>query len=155
MRQPLEVEYDYIFKTLQDALDAHRVWVESGGDKGSQFAPPFGYDLSKVNLRYINLSKARLMYANLSKSNLVRANLSYADLRYVNLSGADLSQANLNSSDLTGTKLIGASMYDAVLTGVNLALHETDFTNVDLTYVQAHPDLLLKIRASQQRCNHG
>ncbi len=82
------------FETLQDALAAHKAWVN--GEDGAKRLDLSGAYLSGANLSGANLSGANLSGANLSGANLSRANLSGA-----NLSGANLSRANLSGANLS------------------------------------------------------
>ena len=66
------------FETLQEALDAHRDWLEAkeGGKR---------LDLRGADLSYADFSDADLRGADLSDANLRGANLRDADLSYANL----------------------------------------------------------------------
>ena len=92
---------------LRKVLDAHRLWRESFGAKGSH-----AY-LSSANLSGAYLSGAYLSGANLSSANLSGAYLSGAYLSSANLSGANLSSANLSGAYLSGANLSGANLSGA------------------------------------------
>jgi len=77
-------------KDLKAVLDAHLLWIQSGGKEGPR--------------------------ANLSGANLSDAGLSDADLRGANLSGANLSGANLSGADLSDADLSDAGLYGAEIT---------------------------------------
>ncbi len=67
---------------LDQILQAHALWLESGGKEGQQA------NLSGANLDLANLSGAWLFLADLSGAALREANLSGAELYGTNLSGA-------------------------------------------------------------------
>jgi hypothetical protein len=87
-------------------------WRENGETPLVSLA---GADLSRLNLRGVNLSEFDLSNANLSGANLYEADLTDADL-----SGADLSNANLSDAVLTGCDLRGARLDGADLSGANI-----------------------------------
>ncbi len=83
------------------------------------------FDLSKTDLRIINLAGVNLSVANLSKANLRRTDLSKANLSEADLRKADLQEANLLEADLRGANLgeadlRGANLGEADLRGANL-----------------------------------
>ena len=91
---------------LAELLDQHKIWAESGGEKGI-----------RADLSGVNLSNADLTGVNLQGAILKRANLSGADLSMANLRGANLMQADLCNATLLGTELRGADLMGAVLYG--------------------------------------
>jgi hypothetical protein len=72
-----------------DALELHELWVKSGGFLGERL------DLTRANLRVINLEEADIYGAN-----LYRAFLNGANLRRAYLKGANLYEANFYGADL-------------------------------------------------------
>jgi uncharacterized protein YjbI with pentapeptide repeats len=91
---------------LAEVLDQHKLWAESGGEKGV-----------RADLSGANLSNADLTGVNLQSAILKRVNLSGADLSMANLRGANLMQADLCNATLLGTELRGADLMGAVLYG--------------------------------------
>ncbi len=82
-------------------------------------------DLRSVNLRGADLAGARLVEADLSYGSFGTANLAGADLTAARLvgtglGGADLRGADLTRSDLSYANLRGARLAGARLTGANL-----------------------------------
>jgi hypothetical protein len=71
---------------LDQALEQHSLWLESGGAQDA-------HDIqgARADLSYTNLSHAYLSHANLSGANLSGANLSGAWLFYTNLTRAQIS----------------------------------------------------------------
>lgn len=108
-----------------EALDQHRLWVESGGKEGTRGdfsgANLAGADLTAVNLQGAELHKTNLRGADLSMANLRAANLVEADLRETNLLGTEFSGANLMGANLYGAqglwagRLGGTNLFDAAL----------------------------------------
>src|SRR5215469_1211870 len=90
---------------LGSILDQHRMWVETGGEKGVKA------DLSGANLENADLTGANLQGASLQRANLRGADLSMSDLRHASLAQADLCNANLLGAELRGANLMGAQMY--------------------------------------------
>jgi len=110
---------------VAEALDQHRLWVESGGKEGIQgdFAGAnlCDADLTAVNLQGAEMAKVNLRGADLSMANLRGANLVEADLRETNLLGTEFSGANLMGANLYGAqglwagRLGGTNLFDATL----------------------------------------
>jgi len=124
---PREAAHDLKTELLQvaEALDQHRLWVESNGKEGirGDFAGAnlSDADLTGVNLQSADLTKVNLRGADLSMANLRGANLVEADLRETNLLGAEFSGANLMGANLYGAqglwagRLGGTNLFDATL----------------------------------------
>ena len=95
-------------------------------------------DLRGVNVSYAELRDANLSYAHLGSANLSRANLCVilrnAKLINANLSYADLSSAILTGADLGLTELNGTDLSHVHLSGANLGY--TVFGDVDLSTVK-------------------
>lgn len=110
---------------VAEALDQHRLWVESGGKEGirGDFAGAnlCDADLTAVNLQGAEMAKVNLRGADLSMANLRGANLVEADLRETNLLGTEFSGANLMGANLYGAqglwagRLGGTNLFDATL----------------------------------------
>jgi len=110
---------------VAQALDQHRLWVESGGKEGTRGdfsgADLTDADLTGANLQGAQMQKAKLRGADLSMANLRNANLVEADLRDANLLGTEFSGANLMGANLYGSqglwagRLGGANLFDATL----------------------------------------
>lgn len=113
---PLEAEVELVPEAHADgsqllevaeALDQHRLWVESRGKEGVRA------DLSGANLAEADLTGANLQGVLLQKANLVGADLSMANLRNANLVEADLRETNLLGTEFSGANLMGANLYGA------------------------------------------
>ncbi|MGL5082303.1 MAG: pentapeptide repeat-containing protein [Microcoleaceae cyanobacterium] len=84
-----------------------------------------GIDLSEIDLRLANLSGANLTGVTLNESKLLIVNLNYANLNEAILIGtdlrrSDLRQANLTKANLESAKLDLAKLYQANLSHANL-----------------------------------
>jgi uncharacterized protein YjbI with pentapeptide repeats len=115
------------------ALDQHRLWVESDGKEGARGdfsgANLVDADLTGANLQGAQMQKAKLRGADLSMANLRNANLVEADLRETNLLGTEFSGANLMGANLYGSqglwsgRLGGTNLFDAALPEAVAALN--------------------------------
>ena len=118
---------------VAEALDQHRLWVETGGKEGARGdfsgAILVDADLTGANLQGAQMQKAKLRGADLSMANLRNANLVEADLREANLLGTEFSGANLMGANLYGSqglwagRLGGANLFDAALPEAVAALN--------------------------------
>jgi len=90
-----------------EALDQHRIWVETDGEEGARG------EFSGVNLSDTDLTGTNLQGAQLQKANLRAADLSMANLRNANLVEADLREANLLGTEFSGANMMGANLYGA------------------------------------------
>lgn len=75
-------------------------------------------DLSRVDLRFLNMKEANLKGSDLSKSDLSFVNLKEADLTGAFLVKANLSQSNIKEAivkdaDFTDAVLVGADIHEA------------------------------------------
>lgn len=118
---------------LDKKLKLHELWLNH--DERGVILDLSRTDLRGLNLTSTNLSGANLEHADLSNTNLSGTNLShgilkYANLKGVNLIGADLSGTNLTDADLSYVNLIGANLVDTNLSGANLSF--TDLRNSNL-----------------------
>ena len=119
---------------LERVMNAHRRWLDSGGNEGSQAvligASLAGHafwraDLSsaildRCNFGGCNLDHASLHATSLRDARLERASLWQADLREADLSNANLRGAKLDHADLRGGLLYGADLTDASFWGARL-----------------------------------
>jgi|SRR5215831_5407210 len=78
-------------------------------------------DLSKADLRRIDLTQVNLSKANLRQTDLTNAELSNASLEYADFGGATLIGANLRESSLLLAEMVGANLRMALLRGAKLA----------------------------------
>ncbi|MBV8893822.1 MAG: pentapeptide repeat-containing protein [Acidobacteria bacterium] len=79
-------------------------------------------DLSKADLRHVNLCGADLRDAILCNANLSAAKLKRADLRWpADLHDSALIEANLRGANLRGADLSGARLIEADLNGADLS----------------------------------
>ncbi|HEY1467728.1 MAG TPA: pentapeptide repeat-containing protein [Candidatus Acidoferrum sp.] len=88
-----------------EALDQHRLWVETAGAQGTRG------DFSGANLGDADLTGVNLQGASLQKTILRGADLSMANLRGANLAEADLRESNLLGAEFSGANLMGANLY--------------------------------------------
>ncbi len=112
-------------------LEQHRLWRESGGDKGTRL------NWSGCNLRHADLSHADLWHANLWHADLWHADLSHANLRHADLSHADLSQADLSQADLSHADLSHADLWHANLWHADL-WHAADLSDAPIINFNSH-----------------
>ncbi|MCW9033046.1 MAG: pentapeptide repeat-containing protein [Rhodospirillales bacterium] len=135
---------------LEDALDDHILWVNTGHKEGKRAALKSidmrgrelttvdltgvqvigglftGMDLSGITLRKSNLSGSNFTGANLVKANLAVCRLKMVKLKKANLSmsdmrGADLSKADLTGANLSNSNLSAAHLEGTILKGANLS----------------------------------
>lgn len=95
----------------------------------------YGINLSRAELRLIDLRGATLSYANLEKADLFYADLSEANLSFANLANADLDRADLERAFLYWAKLDDAILTDTDLRKADLSgasLLRADLTGADL-----------------------
>ncbi len=110
---------------LQAQLDGHAEWVRSDGRSGAQA------DLSRLDLRGLDLRHRALRGANLTLCDLREADLSYADLSGATLEGTDLRGALIRYASLDGVKLLLPSqLAGADLTGAQLD-DRIEFSGID------------------------
>lgn len=116
-------------KELNKIIAKHIKWLTNR--RGGVQADLSKEDLRGVNLSGVNLSKADLSGVNLSGANLRGANLSRATLSDAILSDTNLISANLSEAILTDTNLNKANLWDANLNGTSL--YFTDLREADLS----------------------
>lgn len=90
-----------------------------------------GAQLSKINLRDVNLSAADLSGANLQRATLVNGNLSGA-----NLSSAKLARATLRDASLSNANLREVDLHHAELRGAHLDAADLTLANFRKTSLQ-------------------
>lgn len=123
---------------LAATLDAHALWVESGGKQG-QRANLGGVELSGRKLRDANLQRTGFRDTGLLEANPGGLNLQGASLRRAGLRDADLRGANLQAADLSGADLRRADLAESKLRGANLVyatLREINLQDADLTGIR-------------------
>jgi len=135
---------------LDECLDLHKVWVNSGGKTGQQANRPHsdfrgqeleGADFTRAilpqsNFEKVNCTSVVLRKADLTGSTFKQALLTSADLRVSRLSKADMRNARMDRANLLGADLTGANLEGATLSGVNLSganLNRTNLRGVNLT----------------------
>lgn len=111
---------------LQARVEAHAVWILSGGGDGIRFVLPEadlrGRQLAAANLAAADLSRAVLAEADLRGAMLAAADLSHANLVRADLRGADLRGANLASANLRDARLEGVRTGELPGTGLSTAV---------------------------------
>src|SRR5439155_13341776 len=111
---------------LTKQLEAHQLWLKSGGKRGQradltdakfQDATELqGADLREAILNGIDFKNAQLTRANFQGAELRRANFDGAILRGTNLREADLQNANVETANfLLTAHLAGANVAGAKL----------------------------------------
>jgi uncharacterized protein YjbI with pentapeptide repeats/CheY-like chemotaxis protein len=138
---------------LEECLDLHKLWINSGGKSGKQAKRPHsnfdGKELADVdftkailpqsNFENVNCVNAVFRKADLSGSTFKGALLNNADLRVSLLRKADLRNARMDKANLLGADLAGANLEGATLRGVNMSganLTRTNLCGVNLSAVQ-------------------
>jgi uncharacterized protein YjbI with pentapeptide repeats len=103
-------------------LDAHRLWLETGGKKGGR-ADLEGADFQgAVELKGANLQRAILNHAEFKNADLTNANFQVAELRRANFDGAILRDTNFREADLQNANLeTAAFLLNSQLAGTNVA----------------------------------
>jgi len=138
---------------LDECLELHKQWINSGGKSGKQAKRPHsnfeGQELEDVdftkailpqsNFESVNCVNAVFRKADLSGSTFKSALLSSADLRVSLLRKADMRNARMDKANLLGADLAGANLEGATLRGVNMNganLTRTNLCGVNLSSVQ-------------------
>jgi len=114
---------------LEVSLTQHKIWVESGGKKGTRLSLN-GAHLGKASLNGANLRNAELRNVSFYQANLSNADLSWADLREANFLEADLSDSKLGNARLDGANLSYSKMERSLLLAANLS--RASLTNTSL-----------------------
>lgn len=138
---------------LEECLELHKQWINSGGKSGKQAKRPHsnfdGQELEDVdftkailpqsNFENVNCVNTVFRKADLSGSTFKSALLSSADLRVSLLRKADMRNARMDKANLLGADLAGANLEGATLRGVNMSganLTRTNLCGVNLSSVQ-------------------
>ncbi|WP_135080373.1 pentapeptide repeat-containing protein [Terasakiella sp. SH-1] len=138
---------------LDECLEQHKLWIDSGGRSGQQAKRPHsdfrGKEIAEADFTQaqlpqscfegLNCTSTVFRKADLSGSTFKEALLSSADMRVARLAKADMRNARLDRADLLGADLSGADLEGASLRRVNLSganLHLTNLRGVNLTTVQ-------------------
>lgn len=106
-QQADSAQYQEISPELRQILDAHQLWLNTGGNQGTPA------NLSKYDFRGLNLSGELLKKANLEEADFQRANLADADLREARLTGANFFEADLTRADFRDADLEKADLADS------------------------------------------
>jgi hypothetical protein len=122
---------------LKQGVDVWNTWREEHPEVWPALREA---DLSKSNLKKVDLSGAHLFRTNFSEADLRGANLQLAYPLRANLRGADLTEAVLDSANFIGADLRGAN-----LTGANLR-----FANLQILYAHRFLKYILKIMIEGQ-----
>ena len=150
---PEEEEQELEEIPLRDALEDHKLWVNTGGQEGQQAAfqnaDLRNADLEKTDLTHSTLQRADFSGAqcreavfrkcDLAESKFVEADLQRVNMAVARLSDADFSKANMESANLLGADLTRANFRGASLRGSNFSganLNGTDLRGVDLSATQ-------------------
>lgn len=135
---------------LEECLDLHKIWINSGGKSGQQANRPHsdfrGQELDEAdftrailpqsNFEDVNCTSTVFRKADLTGSTFKKALLSSADLRVSRLAKADMREARMDKANLLGADLTGANLEGATLRGVNLSganLSRTNLRGVNLS----------------------
>ncbi|NVJ92060.1 MAG: pentapeptide repeat-containing protein [Methylocystaceae bacterium] len=135
---------------LEECLDLHKLWINSGGKSGQQANRPHsdfrGQELDEAdftrailpqsNFEDVNCTNTVFRKADLTGSTFKKALLSSADLRVSRLAKADMREARMDKANLLGADLTGANLEGATLRGVNLSganLNRTNLRGVNLS----------------------
>ncbi|MGB0670402.1 MAG: pentapeptide repeat-containing protein [Rhodospirillales bacterium] len=146
-----EVPEEEVPLTPEEALELHRLWVNTGGREGQKMvltgADLRGLDLSESDLTGANLEnavlsgvacdrtifrKSVLSGAKMQKTSAVKGDFAVSRMKHTNFQGAKLDGACFRGADLTGARFCGASLARADFTSARL--YGTDFRDCDLRY---------------------
>lgn len=108
-----------------EILKNHQLWIKSEGKKGKR-ADLSGADLSRTNLKGLNLSGAIFRSIQWGGANCEREDLLIVSFKNANLSGVCLEGTDLSEVDFKGATLQGANLR-------NVNLDFADFGEADLT----------------------
>jgi len=155
---------------LDDCLDLHKAWVNSGGRSGQQARRPNSdfrgqqiaeADFTKAilpqsNFEGVNCTSTVFRKADLSGSTFRNALMSSADLRVSRLTKADMRNSRLDKANMLGTDLSGANLEGATMRGVNLSganLTRANLRGVNLASTQGliHEQIRRAITDSKTR----
>jgi uncharacterized protein YjbI with pentapeptide repeats len=133
---------------LKAKLDAHHIWVASGGKQGSAAV------LDGEDLRPLRKELAGLSLIGLSARHVVAIGISFAgcQLQGAKFDGADLRDADFAGADLSGASLKDAKLAYAKFNGTslrNLHLVSGKVIRPDLTGAEATEDQFLGARLDE------
>jgi uncharacterized protein YjbI with pentapeptide repeats len=112
-----------------DALAAHRVWLESGGARGTRLVVVTADAAARV-VRGADLTGCRLEQLRFEGADLVGATLARAELVDV-----DLQRARIETATLTGARLVHCTLAGAIAEHTSFAelrAERCDFTRAQL-----------------------
>jgi uncharacterized protein YjbI with pentapeptide repeats len=112
-----------------DALAAHRVWLESGGARGTRLVVVTADAAARV-VRGADLTGCRLEQLRFAGADLVGATLARAELVDV-----DLQRARIETATLTGARLVHCTVAGAIAEHTSFAelrAERCDFTRAQL-----------------------
>lgn len=138
---------------LEECLEDHKTWVNSGGKLGKQANRPNsdfrGKELEdadftksilpRSNFEDVNCKGVVLRKSDLRECTFKNALLNSADLRVCLLRKADMRNARMDNANLLGADLSGADLQGAMMRKVNLSganLTRTDLRGVNLVSAQ-------------------
>lgn len=105
-------------------MKLHRLWVEKrkGGERASFSGMHFyeEFDMSGMDLSFVDFTDAYLYGANLSGSDLTSADFSGACMSEANLNGAKIDNVNFNKAYMRCATLTGAKINHSLFDGANL-----------------------------------
>ncbi len=134
-------------KEFDKKMELHRLWVDEieGGEmasfSGEHFAEEF--DMSGMDLRYVDFTNAYLYHANLSGSDLKGADFSGAYMPGANLNEAKINSTNFKKAYMKGATLTGAEINHSSFEGAEL--YEAYFRNAAISHT--HMDGTKMVRA--------
>ena len=95
-------------------------------------------DLSRANLREVDLRGVNMSFVKLFRANLAGSDLDYTNLSHCDLSKAELIRADLSNANLAGARMGRVNLSYADLFKANLAntyLANADLSHADLSQV--------------------
>ena len=108
-----------------------------------------GVNMTGVKLFRANLAGSDLDYTNLSNTDLSKAEMIRADLSHANLSGARMGRVNLSYADLFHANLSHCYLANADFSHADLS--EANLTNADLTRVDFSGAKLIGAKITQEQ----
>ena len=105
------------------SIEEHLLKIKQGVNAWNQWReenPETTPDLSKVDIRGLQLQKINLSNADLTEAKLQYSNLSGATLEKADMNKAKLLETNFQSANLKGANLSGAGLLESNLQFANL-----------------------------------
>ena len=119
-------------------MELHRLWIEKreGGERASFSGMHFceEFDMSGMDLSFVDFTDAYLYGANLSGSDLTGADFSGAYMEEANLNGAKINNAHFNKAYMRCATLTGAEISHSSFEGANL--NEASLMNAVISYTR-------------------